>query len=212
MADSVAEMFFLIAVDGLGGRPRTRTDLLYSGVVGGVLADLALRQLIRVDDDGLVRPTSAASVGDVGDAAAHVLEAVAAQEGTRAVRRWIEDLGPAVFELVYQRLADTAVLRRERTAGLRRHEVYPPVHLVAAATPRLELARMLRDPRRFTLLAGVFAVLVDVTGLSGTFGADRHKSIVREIMGELADGLPGDLRAITSGVRAAAAHRAVLPQ
>jgi hypothetical protein len=113
---------------------------------------------------------------------------------------------------VFQQLADAGVIRREQVGGLRRHEIYPPVDLVAAATPRLDLARMLRDPRRFTLVFGIVAVLVDIAGLGGTFGADRRRSIVQEIMAELADNLPGDLRAITHGVRAATSRRAVLPQ
>jgi hypothetical protein len=71
---------------------------------------------------------------------------------------------------------------------------------------------MLRDPRRFALVFGVVAVLVDIAGLAGTFTADRSRATVREIMGELADNLPGDLRAITAGVRTATSRRAVLPK
>jgi len=212
MAESIAEMFFLVAGDDIGGRPRARTDLLHSGVAGGVFADLALRRFIRVNDTGLVRPTSATGCDAAGSAAAHVVEAVAQQGRTCSVRHWIEEIGPAVFELVAQQLADAGVIRREWVGGLRRHEIYPPADLVAAATPRLELARMLRDPRRFTLVCGIVAVLVDVAGLGGTFSADRSRAVVREIMVELADNLPGDLQAITHGVRTAASRRAVLPQ
>jgi len=152
MAESIAEMFFLVAVDDIGGRPRARTDLLHSGVAGGVFADLALRRFIRVNDTGLVRPTSATGCDAAGSAAAHVVEAVAQQGRTCSVRHWIEEIGPAVFELVSQQLADAGVIRREQAGGLRRHEIYPPADLIAAATPRLELARMLRDPRQFTLV------------------------------------------------------------
>ena len=212
MAESIAEMFFLVAVDDIGGRARVRTDLLHSGVAGGVFADLVLRRFIRVDDTGLVRPTSATGCSADGSAAAHVVEAVAQEDRALSVRHWIEEIGPAVFELVAQQLADAGVIRREWVGGLRRHEIYPPVDLVAAATPRLELARMLRDPRRFTLVCGIVAVLVDVAGLGGTFSADRSRAVVREIMVELADNLPGDLQAITHGVRTAASRRAVLPQ
>jgi hypothetical protein len=189
-----------------------RTDLLHSGVAGGVFADLALRRFIRVDDTGLVRPTSATAGSALGGAAARVVEAVGQEGRAFSVRHWIEEIGPAVFELVSQQLVDAGVIRREQVGGIRRHETYPPVDLAAAATPRLELARMLRDPRRFTLVFGIVAVLVDVAGLGGTFSAVRSKSIVREIMVELADNLPGDVRAVTHGVRTAASRRTVLPR
>src|SRR5690349_11336992 len=143
MAESLGEMFFLVAVDEITGRQRIRTDVLNSGVTGGVFADLALRRFLRVDDDGLVRPTSATGGGVGGAAAGHVVEAVARQERTLPVRHWVEEIGPAVGELVYRQLADAAVLRREHVGGLRRHDAYPAVNLVAAAaTPRLELAQI----------------------------------------------------------------------
>jgi Golgi phosphoprotein 3 (GPP34) len=192
MAESVAETFFLIAVDETGGRQRVRPEAVYSGVTGGVFADLALRRFLRVDDSGLVRPTSVTSCSPTGSAAAHVLEAVAQQERILPVQDWIEEIGPAVGELVYRELAGAAVIRREHVRGLRPRDTYPAVNLVAAATPRLELARMLCDPRAFT------------------FSGERSRPVIRQIMAELAEHLPGDLRAITSGVRSAVPQRASL--
>jgi Golgi phosphoprotein 3 (GPP34) len=211
MAESIAEMVFLIGLDEFTGKARGRPDLWHSGVAGGVFADLALRHAIRVDDAGVVRPAPTAGRPVSGSAAAHVLEAVAGRERGAPVRRWVEELGPAVFELVHQQLADAAVIPRA-SAGPRRGEVHPAVDLVAAATPRLTLGRLLCDPSGFTLLWGVVAVLVDVAGLTGTFEAERNTAVVREIIAELADHLPGDLRAIISAVRAARPRRAVIRQ
>ena len=212
MADSVAEMFFLTAVDETSGRQHVRTDLLYSGVVGGVLADLALARCLRVDEGGLVLLTSVTrrTVTDLG--AAYLVEAVARQNRTFSVRRWIEETGPAVFELVCRGLVEGEVIRREQVGKLRRHDVYPPANRVAAATPRMALTRMLRDPRQFTLRLGVVAVLVEIAGLDATFSADLNRAKVREITAELTAHLPRDLRTITDGVRTVASNRALTPQ
>lgn len=191
MAESVAETFFLIAADDTSTRRRVPKDVLRSAVVGGVFADLALRRFLRIDDVGVVRATSACGGGTAGSAAAHVVAAVAQQTGGVPVQRWIEELGPTVFELVNRQLAADS-------------PTAPP--------PRPALARMLQEPRRFTLTFGVVAVLVDITGLTDTFSADLNATVVREVLAELVDNLPGDLRAITRGVRAVAAHPAVQPQ
>ena len=195
MAESVAETFLLIATDDISARRRVRRELLGFGVAGGVLADLALRRFLRIDEAGLVRPTSTCGGGPPGSAAAHVVAAVAQRTGTVPVPvRWVEELGPTVLELVSRELADAEAPGPEPGA------------------PRRELARMLREPRRFTLAYGLVAVLVDAVGLAGTFSADLNEAVVREILGELVDHLPSDLRAITQGVRAAAAHPAAARQ
>ena len=210
MAESIAETFFLVATDGGGERCTVRADLLQSGVAGGVFADLALRRFLRVDDAGLVRATSACGGGTAGSAAAHVVATVAQQTSVLPVRQWIEELGPTVFALVCRQLVDAAVHRSARPAD--RGATGPPVDPVAAVAPHEELTRMLREPRRFTLAFGIVAVLADIAGLTGTFSADLNEVTVREILAELVDNLPGDLRAITCGVRAAATNPAVLPR
>jgi Golgi phosphoprotein 3 (GPP34) len=212
VAESIAEVFFLIGLDEFTGKVRGRPDLWHSGVAGGVFADLALRHVVRIDDAGVVRPAATADRPPAGSAAAYVLDAVAGQERGAPVRRWVEELGPAVFELVHQQLADAAVIRREQGGGPRRAELHLTVDLVAAATPRMTLGRLLCDPSGFTLRWGVVAVLVDTAGLAGTFGTDRNTAIVREIVAEIADHLPGDLRAIVTGVRAAQPRRVVIRQ
>src|SRR5690242_17001464 len=101
MAESIAETFFLIGLDEFSGKARARPDRWHSAVVGGVFADLALRRFIRVDDAGVVRPAPTTDRRPSGGAAAYVLEAVGRQGGEVPVRRWVEELGPAVFELVH---------------------------------------------------------------------------------------------------------------
>src|SRR5689334_6851612 len=120
MAESIAEMFFLIGVDEFSGKVRARPDLWHSGVVGGVFADLALCHAVQVDDAGVVRPAASVDPPLPGSAAAYVLEAIARQERGVPVRRWVEEIGPAVFELVQQQLADAAVIRRAH--GGARHQ------------------------------------------------------------------------------------------
>ena len=212
MGESIAEMFFLTAVDETSGRLHVRMDVLQCGVTAGVFADLALARLVLIDEAGLVLLSSAPPPGVADPAASYVVEAVARQSRTFSVRRWIEEIGAAVFELVCRRLLDAEVIKREQVGVVRRHVVFPPASRVAAAAPRLELTRMLRDPQQFTLGMGVVGVLAGIGGLDGTFRAELSKARIREVLAELVDNLPRDLRAIVDGVRTVTSDGALMPR
>jgi hypothetical protein len=201
--------FFLIAHDPFDdGRLAIGAEILGCGLVGAELADLIMAHRLWVDGDDFV--TGAETGAPFDEIDNYVLEAVHVQKAVHAVRSWIEPLQDGLYALVSERLVTSGVLRQERgTRRLgrgRQPDRFPPVDLLAALRPRQQLADLLRAPQNLTLSAGVLAALLGVLGVDGLLSPDLDRSTMRELLTEIEQNLPTDLRAVCNGIRAVTAE------
>lgn len=200
--------FFLIAHDPFDeGRLRVSTELFGCGLVGAELADLMLARRLGIDADDLVVLDSGGQLDEVAD---YVIEAVGSQESVHPVRTWIEPLQDGLYALLGRKLvADGTVRRQQGTRRIgrgRQADRFPANDLLAASRPLQNLEAFLRAPRDLTLSAGMLAALIGVLGIDGLLTPDLDRSTLRELLAEIEQHLPTDLRAVCDGVRAVAAE------
>ena len=209
--DSLAVDFFLIVHDPFdGGRLSVSPEVLGCGLVGGKLADLVLDRRLRVDDDRLVALDGAAAADEIDE---YVVGAVGSQRTPHPVRSWIEPLQDELYDLIAERVVALAVLQREqgqrRLGRGRLPDRFPAANLLAAKAPQQRLEQMLRSPKNLTLRAGMLAALLKVLGVGGAIAIDQDRATVREILSEIEDNLPTDLRAVYDGVQTVASQFAL---
>ena len=210
---SLAADFFLIAHDPFdGGRLAISTEILGCGLVGAEIADLVLTRRLRVEGDDLaVNRRVAETDGPLDEADAYVLEAVGDQESVPSVRMWIDPLQDGLYALIADRLVTAEILRREpgtrRIGRGRQPDRFPADDLLAACAPQQRLEQLLRAPRYLTLSPGVLAALLGVLGVDRLLSdADLDRTTLRELLVEIEQNLPSDLRAVCDGVRAVTAE------
>jgi hypothetical protein len=200
--------FFLIAHDAFDdGRLRISTELLGCGLVGAELADLALAHRLGVDGDDLVVLDPGGQLDEVDD---YVLEAVGSQESVHPVRTWVEPLQDGLYALLARKLVAAGAVRRQqagrRIGRGRQTDRFPANDLLAACRPQQNLEALLRTPKDLTLAAGMLAALIGGLGVDGLLSPDIDRTYLRELLTEIEQHLPTDLRAVYDGVRAVAAE------
>jgi Golgi phosphoprotein 3 GPP34 len=201
--DSLSVDFFLVVHDPFdGGRLTVSPEVLGCGLVGGKLADLVFDRRLRVDDDRLVALDGPAPADEIDD---YVVRAVRSQRTPHPVRSWIEPLQDELYEMIADRVVALGILQREqgqrRLGRGRLPDRFPAVDLLTANGSQQRLEQMLRSPRNLTLRAGMLAALLKVLGVDGVIAIDLDRTTVRDIITEIEDNLPTDLRAVYDGVR-----------
>jgi hypothetical protein len=201
--------FFLIAHDPFdGGRLAISTEILGCGLVGAEIAELVLARRLRVDGDDVVVVTEPR--GPVDEIDGYVLEAVDGQESVHSVRAWIEPLQDGLYALIGDRLVASGVLRREhgtrRIGRGRQPDRFPASDLLAACAPQQRLEQLLRSPKDLTLAPGVLAALLGVLGVDRLLTTAIDRTTLREMLVEIEQNLPADLRAVCDGIRAVTAE------
>jgi Golgi phosphoprotein 3 (GPP34) len=209
----LAADFFLIAHDPFdGGRLAISTEILGCGLVGAEVADLILARRLRVDGDDLVvgEPSGREPGGPLDEADDYVLEALAGQDSVHPVRTWVEPLQDGLYALVGDRLVASGVLRREhgtrRIGRGRQPDRFPADDLLAACAPQQRLEQLLRAPQDLTLAPGFLAALIGVLGVDRLLNSEIDRATLREMLAEIEQNLPTDLRVLCNGVRAVTAE------
>jgi Golgi phosphoprotein 3 (GPP34) len=205
---SLAVDFFLLAHDPFDdGRLAIGTEILGCGLVGAELADLVLMRRLRIDGDDVMLTEAGGPPDEVDD---YVLEAVGSQDAVHPVRAWIEPLQDGLYALIGDRVVASGILRREqgtrRIGRGRQPDRFPAVDLLAACAPQQRLEQLLRSPKDLTLARGVLAALLGVLGVDRLLTSEVDRTTVREVLGEIEQYLPIDLRAVCDGVRAVTAE------
>jgi hypothetical protein len=200
--------FFLIAHDPFdGGRLAISTEILGCGLVGAEIADLVLARRLRIDGDDVVVTEPGGQVDDIDG---YVLEAVDGQESVHSVRSWIEPLQDGLYALIGDRLVAAGILRREqgtrRIGRGRQPDRFPADDLLAACAPQQRLEQLLRSPKDLTLASGVLAALLGVLGVDRLLPTAIDRTTLREMLVEIEQNLPTDLRTVCDGVRAVTAE------
>ncbi len=201
---------FLIAHDPFDdGRLRISPELLGCGLVGAALADLMLAGRLGVEGDDLVALDTGAGPDEGAGLDAvdgYVMEAVDNQPVLHPVRSWIEPLQDGLYALVADTAVASGVVRRvpggRRIARGRQPDRFPAADLLAACRPQQHLEGLLRAPKDLTLAAGVLVALLGVLGIDGLLDQELDRTVLRELLAEIEDHLPGDLRVVSDGVRA----------
>lgn len=205
---ALAADFFLIAHDPFDeGRLRIGAELFGCGLVGAALADLMLDHRLGVDGDDLVVLDPGGQLDEVDD---YLIEAVGSQESVHPVRSWVEPLQDGLYALVARTLVTSGAVRRQqggrRLARGRQADRFPPNDLLAACRPQQDLEQSLQNPRELTLAAGMLAALIGVLGIDGLINPQVERTVLRELLAEIENFLPGDLRAVCNGLRAVTAE------
>jgi Golgi phosphoprotein 3 (GPP34) len=205
---SLAADFFLIVHDPFDdGRLAISTEILGCGLVGAELAQLVLARRLRVDDDGVVVTEPGGQVDEVDG---YVIEAVSNQDAVHPVRAWIEPLQDGLYSLIADRLVGSGILRREqgtrRIGRGRQPDRFPANDLLAACAPQQRLEQLLRSPKDLTLAPGMLAALLGVLGVDRLLTTAIDRPTLREMVVEIEQNLPTDLRAVCDGVRAVTAE------
>ena len=204
--DSLAVDFFLLAHDPFDdGRLIINPEILGCGLVGGKLVDLILDRRLRIVS-GLVVAVDGTGTAPSDEIDDYVVEAVRSQSSAHPVRRWIEPLQDELYGFVSDFVVASGVVRREqgtwRIGRSRLPDRFPAADLLAAAAPQHRLQQMLRSPDDFTLAGGTLLALLSALGLDRAIAPDGDQTRVREIVAEIEDNLPTDMRAVYDAVRA----------
>jgi hypothetical protein len=200
--------FFLIAHDPFDeGRLRISPELLGCGLVGAQLADLVLSRRLGIAGDDLVILEPGGQLDEVDD---YVIEAVGSQESAHPVRSWVEPLQDGLYALIGRKLVASGMVRRQqgsrRISRGRQPDRFPPNDLLAACRSQQQLEQLLRTPSELTLAAGTLAALIGVLGMDALLNPELDRATLREILTEIEQFLPGDLRAVCDGVRLVSAE------
>jgi hypothetical protein len=200
--------FFLIAHDPFDeGRLRISPELLGCGLVGAQLADLLLSRRLGVAGEDLVILEPGGQLDELDD---YVIEAVGSQESAHPVRSWVEPLQDGLYALVGRKLVASGMLRRQQGGRLmsrgRQPDRFPPNDLLAACRPQQQLEQLLRAPAELTLPMGAVAALIGVLGMDGLLNPEIDRNTLREVLAEIEQFLPTDLRTVCDGVRLVSAE------
>jgi hypothetical protein len=195
--------FFLIAHDPFDeGRLRISPELLGCGLVGAELAELVLSRRLGVAGEDLVILEPSGQLDEVDD---YVLEAVGSQDSAHPVRSWVEPLQDGLYALIGRKLVASGMVRRQqggrRLSRGRQPDRFPANDLLAACRPQQQLEQLLRSPSELTLSAGTLAALIGVLGMDGLLNPEIERGTLREILAEIEQFLPTDLRVVCDGVR-----------
>lgn len=147
----LADELFLLAHDGVSGKPRLHPRVTGLGLASALLAELVLHRWLQVEA-GVVLP---AADPPSGDSLLHrVLAPIRTARPARAIRPWLDTLaGPALYG-VPDRMAAAGVLVAQRSRGRARATRWVPADISIAAWPPARL--------RLYLLKGEPMVLQDV--------------------------------------------------
>lgn len=199
----LADEFFLINHDHLTGRPAIRRDLLGSGLVAALLAELVIDGRLAMDE-GRVSVLDPSSHGD--DATDFLVTTLSAQRACHPVRTWTENLDDTAYELIARRLVERDTVHRVRPRRLLgpRRDLFPAAKR-EAVEPLLRLDAVIRNPIGADVHRAVSVVLVVAAGAEHVLATDLDRDRVRTGVAELANGLPADLKELVGGFEAAVA-------
>ena len=207
---SLAVDFFLIAYDPFtDGRLVVDGRILGCGLAGGKIADLLLDYRLDIEGEVVVLGHGAPSGDPIDD---FVVNAVRDQSTSHSVRKWIDAIGEELYAQIADRVVALGILRREQERGILRRgrpDRVPAENLLAAARPQQQLQQMVRHPKDLTLRGGMLLALLGALGLDTVIAGDGDLATIREIIVEIEDNLPTDLRAVHAAVAAIAGGAAL---
>jgi hypothetical protein len=200
----LADELFLVGHDEYSGKCLANPAVLGSGLAGAVLIELLLAGRISLVEGQIVVRDPRPYSERVTDAA---LAEMLKRRKTFPPRSWVEYLCGDVRNIVGERLEAATMVRREQTRGLRLRAVvrFPAVDAVEAASPRVRLRYLLNQGNPLDLPTALLAALVRATELEHVLLLPASRQQVRDLLGQVVDALPPDLRAIVAAVDAAVA-------
>jgi Golgi phosphoprotein 3 (GPP34) len=212
-SESLAGAFFLIAHDAFDGRLALSPELLGCGLVGAELADLILARRLRVEDNGMLvvaNPeggfTGIGPLEEPDEVDEFVIRTVRSQSLVHTVRAWVEPLQDGLYELISRGLVDAGVVRQEhgprRLGRSRQPARFPAEDLLAATRPQQQLRELLARPVDLTLRVGILAALVNALGIEKLLDLNLDRTVQRELLDEIDQNLPTDLKAVCEVLRA----------
>ncbi|MDT4986128.1 MAG: hypothetical protein QOI74_222 [Micromonosporaceae bacterium] len=204
----LADELFLVGHDEYSGKCLTNLAVLGCGLAGAVLIEMMLAGRIAMVDGRLVVRDTRPWSDRVTDAA--LAEMVKRREAFPA-RSWIDFLCGDSRDIVSARLEASEVVRRRLSRGisLRSSVRFPAVDPVDAAGPRIRLRFMLDQGQSLDLPTALLAGLVRATELESILLLSLGRQQVRDLLGQVVDALPADLRAIMAAIDAAVAKVAL---
>jgi hypothetical protein len=200
----LADEMFLVGHDEYSGKCLANQSVLGCGLAGAVLVELVLAGRIAIADGRVVVRDSRPWSERVTDAA---LTEIVGRRETFPPRSWVEYLCGDVRDIVARRLEASGMTRREQSRGLSLRSVvrYPAVDAIEAAGPRVRLRFMLDQGQSLDLPTALLAAMVRATELEGVLFLQMSRQQVRDMLGQIVDALPPDLRMIVAAVDAAVA-------
>ena len=78
---------------------------------------------------------------------------------------------------------------------------FPAVDLLSVNAPQQRLDQMMRSPKDLTLSAGMLVALLSVLGIDRAIAPDVDRGRIREIVAEIEENLPTDLRAVYDAIK-----------
>lgn len=201
----LADEFFLINHDQLTGKPVLCRDLLGSGLVTALLAELIMEGRLAVND-GRVTLLDPSSHDD--QAADFIVTHAATQPRTYPVRTWTEMLDETAYELIARRLLRRGIVRRVRPRRLlgRRRDLFPAARR-EAVEPVLRLHAVVRNPAGVDPHPALSVVLIATAGAEHVLGMGLDRDRIRKAVAELATGLSPDFTELIAGFAAVVAAR-----
>lgn len=161
---SIAEDFFLVALDERGGRPRLHPRALGLGLAAGLIAELALLDHVTLVSGQIKVPTGQAPPTQPHHA--RMCDQMAA-EPDHPVPTWLQFFAQTAPDIVAERLIARGFLRLDTTRGiLRVKAAYVPTDGSALAWRSLRLANMIAKHDVRTWEDGVLIGLLSATGLA----------------------------------------------
>jgi Golgi phosphoprotein 3 (GPP34) len=202
--ESLAVDFFLLAHDPFDeGRLTINAEILGYGLVGGKFADLILKRWLRVENDRVLASTGGVPDDEIDS---YVVDAVRSQRQPHTVRSWVDPLQDELYEFIGDRVVTWGIMRREQAARRigrgRQPDRFPATDLLTVTAPQQRLEQMMRSPRDLTLSAGMLAALLNVLGIDWAAAPDVDRTTLREIIVEIEDNLPADLRCVYDAIKA----------
>jgi hypothetical protein len=155
---------YLVAHNDVTGRPYVQPRPLGLGLAGGLLAELALADMISAIPDHVVVRAGRRRPGD--DLASHVLDLLAGERERRPVHDWLRYLARTAATDVAGRLAASGYLAQVGRWLPWRAGRWVPLDRDSAFAPVLRVRAVLDASRPLTAEGVVLAGLTDACGLS----------------------------------------------
>lgn len=201
----LADEFFLINHDDLNGKPLLRRDLLGSGLVVALLAELIMQDRAALRE-GRVTVLDREAHGD--DATDFVIDSLEMQRSAHSVRVWTDNLDDTAYELVARRLVARGVVRRVRPRRLlgTRKEHFPSVHR-DAVQPLVSLNEVIENPGQADAQQALLVAMMAATGAERVLANEPDRDRINTAVARLVGRLPAELAQLLTGLEEAIAAR-----
>jgi hypothetical protein len=208
---SIADEFFLIALDDRTGKPRLHSRALSLGVAAGLLSELVLSDYIAVVD-AVIRRIDARQP-PVDPTLTRMLEQIDAEQ-PHPVPTWLSFFAQTSVPAVASRLVHDGYLRVEESRSLlRKRSSYTSTNPTAHAWRAVRLGRLITNRKVATWEDTTVAGLCSATGLATLVLWDAT-SADHEYLGQLVAALAQEpsLRALINQVEALVAAAVLAPR